>query len=129
MALGSCPATRFSAMEAALGCWKRTDSLAQILNDRQSMMRRSVDWATRREVELGRVRVAEPAETVPPCGRAHAVRGDKAAITSPAAAKPLAHLSKGSFTRIAGVRLLFRFSRHSDLAFRPVMGEPPLKNL
>src|SRR5207302_5812144 len=125
IALGSWPATRFSAMDAALGCWKWTDSLAPILNDRQSMMRRSVDWSTRREVELGRVRVAEPAETVPPCGKAQVVRGDKAAITRPAAAKPLAHLSKVSFIRTAGVRLLFRFSRRSDLAFQPVMKEPP----
>ena len=40
--LGSGPKTRFNAIEAALGCWKRTDSLAAILKRVQSMIRRSV---------------------------------------------------------------------------------------
>src|SRR5207237_10061051 len=60
IALGSGPKTRFNAIEATLGCWKRTDSLAAILKRVQSMIRRSVVGSISNELLVGVLMVAEP---------------------------------------------------------------------
>ncbi len=70
--------------------------------------------------------VAEPAETVPPCGRAQAVTGASALVIKPAAASLVVHFSVEDMESLtAGVRLRLFPSRRSALAFRPLMGEPP----
>ena len=66
MTLGDQPATRFSAMDAALGCWKRTASFAAMLKCVQSITRRSVAWLICMDVAVGVLTVADPAATVPP---------------------------------------------------------------
>src|SRR5436309_14794167 len=59
IALGSGPSTRFNAIEAAVGCWKRTDSLAAILKRVQSTITRSVVCSIRIDVLVGVLMVAE----------------------------------------------------------------------
>src|SRR3989304_6264909 len=104
MALGSWPATRLRAMEAALGCLKLTHSLPAMLKERQSRIPRSVACSICILVVVGVLMVAEPLATVPPWGRAQTLTGASAPVMNPAAARPLVHLSEGIFNRTAVIR-------------------------
>ena len=85
-----------------------------------------VKTSTRCERGVTLVIVAEPLTLVRFSQRAHAGVGASAPVIKPAAAKPLVHLSAGSWSRTVDPRFLSNPSRRSDLAFRPLMARTSL---